>query len=83
VCFERERFITSIKVKVEVSLLQAVEAHRVVGRRGSHIFYCLLTDGSEVVNLTHRPPFTPQEDSRYSFLLEAVSTPEPECGWKD
>jgi hypothetical protein len=35
-----------------------------------------LTDDGEVVSLTHRPPFTPQEDSSYSFLLEAESTPE-------
>jgi hypothetical protein len=33
--------------------------------------------------LTRRPPFTPQEDSWYSFLLEAESTPWPYCGWKD
>jgi hypothetical protein len=33
-----------------------------------------LTDGGEVVSLTCRPPFTPQEDSWYSFLLEAKST---------
>jgi hypothetical protein len=34
-----------------------------------------LTDGGEVVSLTRRPPFTPQEDSWYSFMLEAESTP--------
>jgi hypothetical protein len=34
-----------------------------------------LTDGSKVVSLTRPPPFTPQEDSWYSFLLEADSTP--------
>jgi hypothetical protein len=34
-----------------------------------------LTDGFKVVSLTRRPPFTPQEDSWYSFLLEAESTP--------
>jgi hypothetical protein len=33
-----------------------------------------LTDGGKVVSLTHRPPFTPQEHSWYSFLLEAEST---------
>jgi hypothetical protein len=33
--------------------------------------YSRLTDGCEVVSLTRRPPFTPQEDSWYSFLLEA------------
>jgi hypothetical protein len=27
------------------------------------------------VSLMHRPPFTPQEDSWYPFLLEAESTP--------
>jgi hypothetical protein len=32
-----------------------------------------LTHGGEVVNLTRRPPFTPQEDSWYSFLLQAKS----------
>jgi hypothetical protein len=36
-----------------------------------------LTHGGEVVSLTRRPPFTPQDDSWYSFLLEAKSTPEP------
>jgi hypothetical protein len=28
-------------------------------------------------SLTYQPPFTPQEDSWYSFLLEAESTPRP------
>jgi hypothetical protein len=28
-----------------------------------------LTDGGKVVSITRRPPFTPQEDSWYSFLL--------------
>jgi hypothetical protein len=36
-----------------------------------------LTDGGEVVSLTRRPPLYPQEDSWYSFLLEAESTPGP------
>jgi hypothetical protein len=34
-----------------------------------------LTDGSEVVSFMRWPPFNPQEDSWYSFLLEAESTP--------
>jgi hypothetical protein len=33
-----------------------------------------LTDGSKVVSLMRRLPFNPQEDSWYSFLLEAEST---------
>jgi hypothetical protein len=36
-----------------------------------------LTDGGEVASLTCQPPFTPQEDSWYSFLLEDESTPGP------
>jgi hypothetical protein len=36
-----------------------------------------LTDGGDFVNFNRRPPFTPQEDSWYSFLLEAESTPGP------
>jgi hypothetical protein len=36
-----------------------------------------LTDGGKVVSLTRRSSFTPQENSWYSFLLEAESTPGP------
>jgi hypothetical protein len=36
-----------------------------------------LTDGGRVVSLTRRPPFTSQEDSWYSFLLEAESASGP------
>jgi hypothetical protein len=36
-----------------------------------------LTDGGEVVSLTRLPPFTPQKDSWYLFVLEAESTPGP------
>jgi hypothetical protein len=55
-------------------------AHRVVRRRGfPHFLDNRLTDGGEVVSPTRRPPFTPgslypQEDSWYSFPLEAEST---------
>ena len=34
-------------------------------------------DGGKVVSLTHRPPLPPRKYSRYSFLLEAESTPGP------
>jgi hypothetical protein len=39
-----------------------------------------LTDGGKVVSLTSRPPFIPKEDSWYTFLIEAESTPGPQCG---
>jgi hypothetical protein len=42
-----------------------------------------LTDGVEVVSFTRRPLFTHQEDSWYSFPLEAESIPGPQCGRKD
>jgi hypothetical protein len=36
-----------------------------------------LIDGCKVVNLTRRSHLHPEEDSWYSFLLEAESTPGP------
>jgi hypothetical protein len=39
-----------------------------------------LTNVCEVVSLTRRSPFTPQEDSWHSFLLKAESNPGPLCG---
>jgi hypothetical protein len=47
------------------------------GSRIPHFLHNRLTDDGEVVSLTHRPPFNPQEDSWYSFLLEADLTPGP------
>jgi hypothetical protein len=40
-----------------------------------HFLESRLKDGGEVVSLTCRTPFTLQEDSWYSFLLEVESTP--------
>jgi hypothetical protein len=45
--------------------------------RLQHFLDNLLTDCGEGVSLTRRPPFTPQVDSWYSFLLEVESTPGP------
>jgi hypothetical protein len=62
------------------------KAIRVTGHEGPwgcetsrfpHFLHNRLTHGGEVVSLTRQPPFTPQEDSWYSFLLEAESTPGP------
>jgi hypothetical protein len=46
-----------------------------VKSRLPHFLENRLTDGGEVVSLTRRPPFTPQEDFWYSFLLEAQTAP--------
>jgi hypothetical protein len=47
-----------------------------------HFLDNLLTDGVEVASLTRQPPLTPQEESWYSFLLEAESTPKVVVGLK-
>jgi hypothetical protein len=69
------------------------EANPVTGRgypwasetsRLPHFLGSRLTDGDESVSLARRlAALYPQEDSWYSFLLEAESTPGPYCGWKD
>jgi hypothetical protein len=48
-----------------------MEAHMNVRRRGSHFVDSRVADGGEVVILTPRTLFAAQEDSWYSFLLEA------------
>jgi hypothetical protein len=64
--------------------IKKAKAIRVTGRgdpqgcemsRLPHFLDYRLTGGGEVVRPTRRPLFTPQEDSWYSFLLEAESTP--------
>jgi hypothetical protein len=53
------------------------------GLRLPHLLDSRLTDGVKIVSLTRPPPFTPQESSWYSFLLEAESAPGPYCSWKN
>jgi hypothetical protein len=45
--------------------------------RLSHFLDSRLTDGGELVSLTHRSPLYLQEDSWYSFPLEAQSSAGP------
>jgi hypothetical protein len=55
--------------KVEEKLYLGV---RKQNRLNNTVLYNQLTDGSQVVNLTHRPAaLCTQEDSWYLFLLEA------------
>jgi hypothetical protein len=60
---------------------------RPLGRETSRLPHFIdnrLTDGGEFVSLTRLPAAVyPQEDSWYSFLLEAESIPGPMCGRKD
>ena len=50
---------------------------------GSHISRQSAHEGGKVVSPTHRPPSPPSKYPCYSFLLEAESTPGPQCGRKD
>jgi hypothetical protein len=43
--------------------------------RRPHVLDNWLRDGGTVDSFMHRPHFTPQKDSWYSFLLKADSTP--------
>jgi hypothetical protein len=48
-----------------------------VRRSLPHVLDSRITDASEVASLMRRQPFTAKEDTWYSFLLEAESTPGP------
>jgi hypothetical protein len=70
--------------RVNIFMQEVVEAFRLVRSRGSHILYRV---GSQVAvkwSVTRQPSaLYTQEDSSYSFLSEAESTPITLCGWKD
>jgi hypothetical protein len=71
------------KVKVKLYLKQAVEAHRVLRGRGSHIFSRQTAHRWRRGCQLYAPAvLSPQEDSWYSFLLEAKLTPRPQYCWK-
>jgi hypothetical protein len=67
---------------------KAVPLHAWSGPEGSRKlrfpdFMTTAQDGGKFVSLTHRPPLPPRKYTWYSFLLEAESTPGPQCNRKD
>jgi hypothetical protein len=74
------------EIIIQIIIIRYGKPIPVIGREGpqscetsrlSHFLDNRLTDGGKAVSLMCRPPFTPQEDSWYSFLLEDELTPGP------
>jgi hypothetical protein len=63
--------------KVKLSVLQAMEPHRVARLRRSHIIYTIGSQLAVRLSALLASYSYPLDDSRYSFLLEAESTSGP------
>ena len=78
-CFS-VRIYFPVTAPVKKSHYRPGKALRVPGGCVSQISWQLAQEGGKVVSPTHWSPLPPRKYSWYSFLLEAESTPGPQCG---
>ena len=71
------------KINLNLSHHRPGQALGFAGGWGSQISRHSAHEGGKVVSPTKRPPLPTRIYSSYSFLLEAESTPRPQCGRKD
>jgi hypothetical protein len=80
------KILSKDKIKEKSQRRKKIELLHVTGRGGPyscemsrlpHFPVSWLTDGGKVVSLMRWAYLYPQEDSWYSFMLEAESTPGP------
>ena len=69
--------------QVKQSLYRTGQALRAPEGSGCHTLRQSAHEGGKLLSPKHRPLLLPIKHSRYSFLLQVESTPEPKCGRKD
>ena len=69
--------IIIITTKCKAVPLQAENSPEVSRKVRFPDFTTMAQDGDKVVSITHRQPLPPGNAPRYSFMLEAESTPGP------
>jgi hypothetical protein len=70
-------------LKIQQALYNPGQELNVPGDRDYQISKQSAHEGGKVVSPTQRPPLPPRKYPWYSFLLEAESTPGPQCDRKD